>query len=147
MSQCEGQLGPQYYRRSRQSAEQMRQLWESQLCPTGIILIPAQFGKDYRGMSVSRARAVIRGTEFPLDAFETIQMVLTHENRLNHPEDLWIDAPGGESCPNQDGNFDHCLALRFLEEMGGIIDHRNVGEPSGDYGSVSGFLTVNQIDP
>lgn len=140
----EGELGPQYYRRSKKSAEKMKQLWESQGCPTGIILIPSQFCIKHHGKSVLRARVVIRGTKFPLDAYETIQMVLTHENRLKHYDDLWLDLPGAEYSHGSAGfpvGF-------FSRNMVGLMFHGDEvwfgfcvsGLAVCYYGSVSGFL-------
>jgi hypothetical protein len=138
----EGKLGPQYYRRNKKSAEKMKQLWESQGCPTGIILIPAQLGIEHRGKSVLRARMVIRGTEFPLDAYETIQMVLTHKNRLKDFNDLWLDLPGAEYSPGANGVFNNALFLKLHSNkvLFGDCGERGAHNAYERYGSVSGFL-------
>jgi hypothetical protein len=135
----EGELGPQYYRRNKKSAEKMRELWESQGCPTGILLIPAQLGIEHRGKSVRRARVVIRGSEFPLDAYETIQMVLTHEDRLGHYDDLCLDLPGAEYSPGAYGVFEYALCVEFYGGALGFA-HSDPSLAHRLYGSVSGFL-------
>lgn len=139
-----GGIGPQHYRRNKRSAEKMKQLWESQGCPTGIILIPAQLGIEHRGKSVLRARVVIRGSEFPLDSFEIIQMLLTHENRLKHRNELLLDLPGAEYSPGADGVFDCTLCLEFCgDEV--WFGSRNADDADSCCGSVSGLLP-QQID-
>lgn len=134
-----GELDRTHYRRSKKSAEKMKWLWESQGCPTGILLIPAQLGIEHAGKSVLRARVVIRGSEFPLDAYEVLQMVLTHENRLQHCDDLWIDLPGSEYSPDADGVFGCALRVEFI--VGALrFDFFVADFAFGNYGSASGFL-------
>jgi len=135
----EGKLGPEYYRRSKRSADIMRQLWESQGCPTGIILVPAQLGFTHRGKLVLRARVVIRGSELPLDAYEVLQMVLTHENRLKHYDDLWINLPGSEYSPDANGGFEYALCVWFSDGRVGF-GYDGVDDADRGYGSASGFL-------
>ncbi len=135
----EGMLGPQHYRRNKKSAEKMKLLWESQGRPSGIILIPAQLGREHRGKSPLRACVVIRGSEFPLDAYETIQMVLTHKNRLSHSDDLWLDLPGAEYSPGADGVFDLALSLEFDVDRVRFI-RRAADYAYDQHGSASGFL-------
>ncbi len=134
-----GELDRTHYRRSKKSAEKMKQLWESQGCPTGILLIPAQLGIEHAGKSVLRARVVIRGSEFPLDAYEVLQMVLTHENRLQHYDDLWIDLPGSEYSPVAVGVFGYALYVRFYD--GDLrFGCRDADGADDGCGSASGFL-------
>ncbi len=134
----DGKLNSTYYHRSKKSAEKMRQLWESQSCPTGIILIPAQLGIEHAGRSVLQARVVIRGSEFPLDGYEVLQMVLTHENRLKHCDDLWIDLPGSEYSPDADGVFECTLRVRFNGH--GLKFGCRDTFANGRFGSASGML-------
>jgi hypothetical protein len=133
------ELDRTHYRRSKKSAEKMRKLWESQGSPSGILLIPAQLGIEHAGKSVLRARVVIRGSEFPLDAYEVLQIVLTHENRLQHYDDPWISLPGSEYSPGADGVFGCALCVEF---HGGFLkfDYDDVGNSYGRSGSASGFL-------
>jgi hypothetical protein len=133
------ELDRTHYRRSKKSAEKMRKLWESQGSPSGILLIPAQLGIEHAGKSVLRGRRVIRGSEFLLDAYEVLQMVLTHENRLQHCDDLWIDLPGSEYSSDADGVFECALCVVFY---GGFLklDRHVAGNRSGSYGQASGFL-------
>jgi hypothetical protein len=136
---CEGKLGPEYYRRSKQSVQKMQELWESQGRPSGVILIPAQFGIEYRGMSVLRSRVLIRGSEFPLDGPEVVMMLLTHPDRMSCEEDLWLDLPASEYSLDCNGVFDHALSLQLIDQQV-YLDVRTYGTQSRDYGSVSGFL-------
>jgi hypothetical protein len=138
---CEDRLGPTYYRRNKRSAEMMRKLWESQDCPVGIILIPAQLGIEHRGKSVLRSRVVMSGSEFPLDAYEVVQMVLTHEHRLKHYDDLWLDIPGSEYSAIASSVFDgdSALALKFIDDVP-KFGCFSVSSALDGSGSVSGFL-------
>jgi hypothetical protein len=133
------ELDRTYYRRSKKSAEKMRKLWESQGSPSGILLIPAQLGIEHAGKSVLRVRRVIRGSEFLLDAYEVLQMVLTHENRLQHCDDLWIDLPGSEYSSDADGVFECALCVEFLGD-GLKFGCHNADIASDFFGPVSGFL-------
>jgi hypothetical protein len=135
----EGELKKKYYRRSKKSAEMMKHLWKSQGSPSGVLLIPAQLGIAYAGNSVLRARVVIRGSEFPLDAYEVLQMVLTHENRLQHHDDLWLDLPGAEYSPAADGIFACALYIGFSDKFL-EFDYCDADRKSGNYGSASGFV-------
>jgi hypothetical protein len=82
---------------------------------------------------------VIRGSEFPLDAYETIQMVLTHKNRLRHFHDLMLDLPGAQYSCDANGVFGGTLFLRFNNRELRFDYH--VADVAGDrYGSASGFL-------
>ncbi len=140
-----GELRSSYYRRIRNSADKMRRLWQSQGCPNGILLIPAQLGLAHAGKSVLRAREVMRGSEFPLDAYEVLQMVLTHDVRLQHYHDLWIHLPGGEYSPDAFTSFDSAMYVGFSD---GVIlfGHYTADEPFSYFGSVSGYL-VPEINP
>lgn len=97
--------------RSKDSAQKMKQLWCLQGSPTGIVIIPAQLGIRYRFSSIWKARyMILRDSEISLDAYEGIQMLLTHEERLKSPEDLWLSFPGSE-CVSDDGSFNDCWAI------------------------------------
>lgn len=135
-----GELDPEYYRRSKRSSTAMRQLWESQDCPTGVLLIAAQLGITYRGHSIFAARIVIRGKEFPLDAYELLQMVLTHSNRLQNYNDLWIDVPAAEYSPDADGSFEHAMCFGF-DDVWLWFNFIHVDETDSPCGSASGVFS------
>jgi hypothetical protein len=61
-----------------------------------ILVVPAQFGFLHRGRSVRRAREVMNSKEFGLGAFAIGIMLLTHLDRLQNVDDLWIDCAGDE---------------------------------------------------
>lgn len=138
----DGELGHKYYRRSFTSAMKMKQLWESQGRPTGILVLPAQLGVEHRGKSVQRARVVMRSSEFPLDAYECLQMILTHKKRLQNFEDLWINFPGGEYAPAADGEFLGNLCLMLDGAYLSLI-YQMAEDVLERYGSASGFLLTS----
>lgn len=98
-------------RRGKDSAQKMKRLWQFQGSPTGIMIIPAQLGIKYRFSSIWKARyMILRDSEISLDAYEGIQMLLTHEERFKSPADLWLSFPGSE-CVSDDDSFNDCWAI------------------------------------
>lgn len=128
-----------HYHRSRKATLMMQELWASQGCPLDIMLIPAQLGLKYAGHSALRSGVVFQKNEFPLDAYEILIMTLTHENRLQHYDDLWMTLPGSEYSKDANGIFDHSLYIKYV---GGAIHMGSIKSSAADgyYGSVSGFL-------
>jgi hypothetical protein len=83
----------------------------------------------------------MRGSEFPLDAYEVVQMVLTHEHCLKHCDDLWLDLPGSEYSAIASGVFDSdsALSLKFIDDVP-KFGCFSVSSALDGSGSVSGFL-------
>jgi len=135
----EGQLGPQNLRQSAKSVAMWEKLGQEQ--KSDILVVPAQFGLRHRGRSVRRAREVMRKAEFGLGAFAVGIMMLTHENRLKHYDDLWIDCAGDEFHDPQisDAPFDHAPCFFF---GGGKLKFGTRWSVSAFVycGSASGFL-------
>lgn len=135
----EGQLGPQQLRQHVKTIEAFQTLEEAQQ-GRDILVVPCQFGIRHRGRSVRRAREVMSLQEFGLGAFAIGIMILTHHNRLENYDDLWIDCPGDERSPDAGGSFD-CVPL-FRFDVGKVkFGGRYVDDASGRYGSASGFLS------
>lgn len=135
---CEGALGPEYLRQHERTAKKLEILAEQQK-GYDILVVPAQFGIRHRGRSVRRAREVFAANEFGLDAFEIGCMILTHPERLQHYNDLWIDCAGNEYSPDADGNFSFAPSFWFFDDLVRF----NVGfvnDAHGYGGSTSGFL-------
>jgi hypothetical protein len=100
-----GQIGPDRLRQSKHSVAFWDRLIEAQGNPD-IIIVPFQFGLLYRGNSVRRAREKFLASEFGLGCFAIGCLILTHEERLRHFDDLWIDCSGDEyDDPDADGGF------------------------------------------
>ncbi len=79
-----------------------------------ILVVAAQFGLRHRGRSVRRAREVMQANECGLGAFAVGIMILTHPERLQHLDDLWIDCAGDEfDDPDADDRFDHAPYFFF----------------------------------
>ncbi len=68
-------------------------------------------------------------------------ILLTHQNRLQHFDDLWIDAGGDEFAPDADGAFDRAPCFSFLDER---LEFRagDVDDPDERCGSASAFVVV-----
>jgi hypothetical protein len=134
----EGKLGPQHLRQHSKTAKMFQTIGEEQK-DHDILVVPAQFGLNHRGKSVRRAREVMNASEFGLGAFATGIMILTHPERLQDYNDLWIDCAGDEYAPDADDDFSHAPYFGF---GGGRVEFgtNRIGRPSGSYGSASGFV-------
>lgn len=136
----EGELGPHQLRQSATSIAFWERVGEQQK-GFDILLIPAQFGIRHRGRSVRRAREVMESNECGLGAFAVGIMLLTHENRLKHHDDLWIDAAGDEFHDPQRSAapFDRAPYFNF---DGGRLEFGTGGSgvASSDCGSASGWV-------
>lgn len=134
----EGQLGPQYLRQSAKTVKGF-QILGNQQKDYNILVVLAQFGLRHKGRTVRQARTLMNASEFGLGAYETGIMLLTHPERLQHYDDLWIDCAGDEFAPAADGDFSSAPVFGFHDEVG-------FGAPWVDFsdgycGSASVFLT------
>jgi hypothetical protein len=134
---CEGQLGPQYFRQHERTAAFLKRISEAQR-DHDILVIPAQFGFRHRGRSVRRAREVMNVSEFGLGVFAVGIMLLTHPERLQHYDDLWIDCPGDEYSFEASGHFGHAPCF-FFHDGCVRFDALGVGGAYADCGSASAF--------
>ncbi|MDA3802991.1 MAG: hypothetical protein PF488_03830 [Patescibacteria group bacterium] len=129
----EGLLGPQYLRQSQKSSKAFQKLGDEQK-DYDILIVPAQFGLRYRGFSVRRALEVMNASEFGLGAFAIAIMILTHPERLQHDNDLWIDCAG-----DADSGFSSAPYFWYRDGEVGFGDGE-VGFPSSCSGSASALL-------
>ena len=136
----EGQIDEKHLRQSVRTKKFFTELSEAQGNPD-ILIVPAQFGIRHRGRSVRRAREVFTSSEFGLGAFAGGIMILTHPERLQHYDDLWIDFAGDEfDDPGSDARFARAPCFSFSDGKVGF-DTSYVGYTAGDYdGSASGFV-------
>ena len=134
----EGQLGQGYLRQTERSVNFWQELANEQGNPD-ILIVPIQFGKLHAGRSVRRAHDVFQINEFGLGALATVALLMTHSERLQHCDDLWIDCAGDEYSPKADGDFYEALYLYFLDGKV-LLGANDVDRNSAYYGSVSGFL-------
>jgi hypothetical protein len=136
----EGNLGPNRLRQHERTVAMLKKLGDQQ---TGhdILIVPAQFGLRHRGRSVRRAREVFNASEFGLGAFAVGIMLLTHPERLQHYDDLWIDCAGDEyDDPDGDDRFSHAPCFYFYD--GEVrFDSRWFDDADADSGSASGFVS------
>ncbi len=133
------QINEDRIRQSSRTKKFMGELSEAQGNPD-ILLLPAQFGIRHRGRSVRRGREVIAGTsgEFGLGAFTIGTMLLTHPNRLEHYDDLWLDCDDEFDDPASDVRFGRSPCFIFSDDrvrFGALY----VGNADGGYGMSSGF--------
>lgn len=134
-----GQIGPDRLRQSKKAEAYWNKTIEEQDNPD-ILIVPIQFGLLHRGRSVRRAREVMRQNEVGLVAFAVGICLLTHPERLQHYDDLWIDCAGDEyDDPDSGVRFDLApcfgfdgVKLRFGADW--------FGSASGFYGSASAVL-------
>ena len=132
------EMGPANLRESDRKAAFMQKYFELQDNPD-VAVMAAQFGLTHRGRSVRRVREVMRANESGLGAFEVGVMLLTHSERLQHYDDLWVDCAGDEFKPG-DGRGFPCAPL-FDFSVGKLeFDAAEVGRAHDYYGTASGFL-------
>lgn len=110
------------------------QFWKSQ--KEEVVLISAQFGQKHAGRSVQSVRDSLESNELPFGIYEVLIMLLTHPERLQESNDLWINCPGDEYTV---GSFSEVPYVRFND--GKVkFGTRDVSNAYGDFGSVSGFV-------
>jgi len=138
----DGQLGPERLRQTAKTASVFQKLGDEQK-DHDILVVPAQFGIHHRGRSVRRAREVFASNESGLGAFAIGIMLLTHPERLQHYDDLWIDCSGDEyDDPDSDVRFDDAPFFYFYD--GEVkFDASWFAYASDNYGSASGFVPQN----
>jgi len=134
----EGQLGADRLRQHPKTAKAFEKLCEQQK-DHDILVVPCQFGKLHAGRSVRRAREVMPMSQFGLDPFAIACMVLTHPERLQHYDDLWVDCAGAEYDCVADGRWDGAPCFHFGDDKV-EFDAYYVDDASDDYGSASAFL-------
>ena len=134
----DGQIDAQHLRQSAKTAEMLQALGEQQK-DHDILVVPCQFGKRHAGRSVRRAREVMSASEFGLDAFSVGIMLLTHPERLQDYNDLWIDVPGDEFSDGGDSSFGRAPYFRFGDDRLGF-DAGGVSGAHDRFGSASAVL-------
>lgn len=131
----ENQLGPEYLRQTQKTITALQKITEQQ--DSDILILPAQFGIKHRGKSVRRARETFEQHEFGTNSKDTATMLITHLNRLQHYDDLWIDCSGDEFS----GAVDRFSRAPYFYFYGGLVKFNAgwFGIAHSRYGSVSGF--------
>ena len=136
----EGILSSNFLRLTAKTAKAFEEVAAQQLgTEHHILILPCQLGLRHRGRSVRRAREVMSASEFGLDPFSTACILLTHPDRLQHFDDLWIDCAGAEYSYQRGGSFDLTVSFDF---DGSKVEFEASSSryPSDAYGSASGFV-------
>jgi len=134
----EGQIDSGRFRQSARTVDMLQKIGNKQK-DYDIIVVPAQFGIQYRDLSVDQARELFTKNEFGLDAFIVGIMLLTHPERLQQYDDLWIDCAGNDFAPNVADDFSGAPHFRFVSDKVWFSTSDTVDATIG-YGSASGFL-------
>lgn len=134
-----GQIDQQHLKQSAKTAKMFQALGEQQK-DRDILIVPCQFGLRHRGRSVRRGIEVMRANEFGLDSFSVGIMLLTHSERLQQCDDLWIDCAGDEFSYDGDSSFGQVPYFGFIndEVKFGTNDD---GRPLEEFGSSSAFVS------
>jgi hypothetical protein len=138
----EDRLGSEYLRQSQKSIKSFEKIGDEQK-NHDILVVPAQFGLRHRGRSVRRVREVMNANEFGLGVFAIGIMLLTHPERLQHYDDLYIDCVGDEYSPDADGGFPRAPVFCFVDGQVGFGTGW-VGSADSYYGSASGLVVLPQ---
>jgi hypothetical protein len=146
MNWRKGQLAQENFCQSATSAAMWKKIGTEQ--KGDMLIVAAQFGIRHRGRSVRRTREVMRKPEFGLGAFAVGTMLLTHENRLCHFNDLWIDCVGDEFHDAQESHapFDRAPYFFFHNDRLSF-DMAWVGNASHYCGSASGWFSPGNSEP
>ena len=130
----EGNVGPEYERLAAKTAAIYEEL---ENVPGDVLVLAVQTGMFHRAKSIRRARVVFGQREFGLDSFAVGIILLTHPERLQHVDHLWIDCAGSERAPRADGGFSRASYWSFRGGELGFLSCR-VDDANPDCGSASG---------
>lgn len=124
-----GNWGEKYLKQT----EKKEQWWKTQ---TDVVVLPCQTGKKFKGISVEDAR---KSGDFLLGIYEVGIMLLTHPERLQSSNDLWIDCGGDEYSFSADGRFEDAPFFNF---RGGELKFRAswFARALGCFGAASAFI-------
>ena len=134
----EGSIDEKHLRQSARTEKFFGELSEAQGNPD-ILIVAGQFGLRHRGRSVRRAREVFQINEFGFGAFAIGSMLLTHPERLQQSDDLWIDCGGDEFAPGVGGGFSYAPYFYF-SGSGVWFGACYVSRACGRFGSSSAFF-------
>lgn len=134
------ELGAKYLHEGAAKKAALRKIGKSQ-AGYDLLVVDGQLGLRHRGRSVRRAREVMesgKSGEFGFGAFEVAITLLTHPDRIQHYDDLWIDCAGDEYSPGADGHFVCAPLFRFYAGDLGLFTS-DFHEAFAYCGSASGF--------
>ena len=135
----DGQLNDQRLRQTAKTASVFQKLSDEQK-DHDILVVAGQFGLRHRGRSVRRAREVFSQNEIGLGAFAVGIMILTHAERLQNVDDLWIDCAGDEFHDPQNSDAPFGLAPCFYFNGGQLRFGTEWSDDAiGNFGSASGW--------
>lgn len=138
----DGQINNSRLRQTAKTASVFQKLGDEQK-DHDILVVAAQFGIRHRGRSVRRAREVFAANELGLGAFAVGIMLLTHAERLQHYDDLWIDCAGDEfDDPDADVRFSRAPYFDFRGD-GVKFGTRWFDDANDNFGSASAFVPQN----
>lgn len=130
----DGAVGPD---RERLAPKTAAVYAEMENVPGDVVVLAVQTGLLHRGKSVRRSRVVFGAKEFGLDSFAVGCIILTHPERLNDPNVLWIDCAGSERAPEAGGAF--TVASYWFFHVGWLEFNSSwIGDPCENCGSASG---------
>lgn len=139
----EGELDSAHLRQSARTTEIFQKVVDEQEKHT-ILVVPAQFGIRHRGRSVRRAREVFLQNEFDefgLGSFEVGIMLLTHPDRLQHYDDLWVDCAGDDfNDLNDDARFSRIPSFNYFYDGDLQFVTGWTADPNEGCGSASAFV-------
>ena len=138
-----GQLNADNFRQYAPTTSALNRIVKQQP-ESDLLVVPAQFGLHGQSVphttcSVRRVREKFVTSEFGVNAKDSGTMILTHPERLQDPNDLWIDCAGDEFAPGAVGDFSHAPYFRL---SGGRVEFGAywIDYPNAHYASVSGFV-------
>ncbi len=133
----ESQIDTDHIRISQRTQEAMQRIRDQQ--QGDFRILACQLGKRWGGYCVGLARDSFVEGEYGLTSVAGGSIILVHPERLVRWEELDMDMAGDEFSDDGGGSFGHAPYFSFLDEAKFVT--RGVSDPSGYYGSASGFVS------
>ncbi len=125
-NEIKDKMSPKHLRFGVQ-VESMVEMISQEQNESPVFVYPAQMGKRYAGHTPASIKRRMRGSRFGLSSFLVAIILLTHEELLKSPKELFICCVGDEFSPNANYNFDS-FPIFFVDDDGTLIfDYINGG--------------------
>lgn len=132
----EMQLGP-YYLTQIATTKHIFDRYSKEQMHHGILVIPIQLGMRFCGISSDTVKTMFCSTEGGIDSFTTSIILLTHLNRLQNNDDLWISCPGDRYVCHAGGTLVHTPIFRhFNNQIDYSVRFESYKDPHIGYGSI-----------
>lgn len=134
-----GRLAEENLLQTGRTTRMMKKIYAAQP-DSDIVVFPAQFGRERRGLSVSRAHKAFEPNEFGLGAFAVCIMALTHPERFVGENELSVACAGDGYHSRRHGVSDGALVFKVWKQPFVSLEVWDMHKSHDFYGSATGFL-------